>query len=140
MYGILNKISDGRSMSAKNFYIQLLVLSVAVALGLFFLNRIPALQNHALLSWLSLAAFIGISVLMFYSGKSSARSDNKNDFTNVVLGFTIGKMFLTIVVIYAYVQLAQPTGKVFVLPFFGIYLLFTAFETYFMMKLGKTKV
>lgn len=127
-------------MEAKHFYIQLLILSAAVALGLYFLNRLPQLQAHAPLSWISLAGFIGLSTLMFYTGKRSAKSENKNDFTNVVLGFTIGKMFMAILVIYAYLQLAQPQGKVFILPFFGIYLIFTAFETFFMMKLGKSKV
>lgn len=127
-------------MNARIFYIQLLILTLLVGLGLFFLNRLPQLQSHAVLSWLSLAFFTGLSVMMFYAGRNSAQSDNKNNFTNVVLGFTIGKMFFTIMVIYAYVQLVKPEGKLFVLPFFGIYLIFTAFETYFMMKLGKTKV
>jgi len=58
----------------------------------------------------------------------------------VVLGFTVGKMLISVLVIFAYIQLAQPAGKLFILPFFGIYLAFTAYETYFMMKLGKTKV
>ena len=132
--------TDGYSMEAKHFYIQLIILSAAVALGLYFLNQLPQLQTHAPLAWISLAGFIGLSILMFYTGKRSAKSDNKNDFTNVVLGFTIGKMFMAILVIYAYVQLVQPQGKVFILPFFGIYLIFTAFETFFMMKLGKSKV
>jgi len=127
-------------MDAKLFYIQLLILSLLVGIGLFFLNRVPQLETHALLSWLSLAFFVSLSILMYYSGKRGAQSENKNDFTNVVLGFTIGKMFIAILVIYAYIQLTQPAGKLFILPFFGIYLIFTAFETYFMMKLGKTKV
>ncbi|PHN07087.1 hypothetical protein [Flavilitoribacter nigricans] len=127
-------------MEAKHFFIQLLILSVAVAAGLYFLNQLPQLQAHASLSWISLVGFIGLSVLMYYAGKRGARSENKNDFTNVVLGFTIGKMFMAIMVIYAYLQLAKPEGKAFILPFFGIYLIFTAFETFFMMKLGKSKV
>lgn len=127
-------------MEAKHFFIQLAILSIGVGLALYFLNRLPQLQTHAPLSWISLAGFIGLSMLMFYTGRRSARSENKNDFTNVVLGFTIGKMFMAILVIYAYMQLAQPEGKVFILPFFGIYLTYTAYETFFMMKLGKSKV
>ncbi|MCB0633215.1 MAG: hypothetical protein KDD15_25925, partial [Lewinella sp.] len=107
---------------------------------LFFLNRMPQLQNDAPLSWLSLFLFILLSILMYYVGKRSSMSENKNDFTNVVLGFTIGKMFLSIMIIYAYFSLMQPEGKWFIIPFFIVYFMYTAFETYFMMKLGKTKV
>lgn len=127
-------------MQDKRFFFQLFILSALVALGLYFLNQLPQLQADAPLSWISLVGFIGLSVFMYYTGKRSAKSENKNDFTNVVLGFTIGKMFMAILVVYAYLQLAQPEGKVFILPFFGIYFIFTAFETFFMMKLGKSKV
>ena len=127
-------------MDTKDFFMQLLLLSLGIGVGFIFLNRIPQLQAHAGLSWLSLSLFVGLSLLMFYVGKRTALSENKNDFTNVVLGFTVGKMFLSILVIYLYFRLAQPEGKWFILPFFIVYFLFTAFETYFMMKLGKTKV
>jgi heme A synthase len=127
-------------MEPKTFYTQLLVLSLVVAAVVFFLNRVPKLQADAPLSWLSLFLFIALSALMFFIGKRTAKSENKNDFTNVVLGFTIGKMFLSIMVIYAYMMLMEPEGKFFIIPFFIVYFMFTAFETYFMMKLGKTKV
>ena len=127
-------------MEPKTFFPQLLVLSVIVAAILFFLNHMPQLQNDAPLSWLSLFLFILLSILMYYVGKRSSMSENKNDFTNVVLGFTIGKMFLSIMIIYAYFSLMQPEGKWFIIPFFIVYFMYTAFETYFMMKLGKTKV
>ena len=127
-------------MTVKSFLIQLSALSAGVALLLFFLNQIPQLQAHGLLSWISLASFVGLSLLMYFVGNKSAKGENKNNFTNVVLGFTMGKMFLSILVIYIYFKLAQPGGKLFILPFFIVYFIFTAFETYFMMKLGKTKI
>lgn len=77
---------------------------------------------------------------MFLVGRSSAQSENKNNFTSTVLGFTMGKMMLAIMIIFAYMQLAEPSDKFFVIPFFTVYFIFTAFETYFMMKLGRTGV
>ena len=74
---------------------------------------------------------------MYQAGYRAAMSDNKNDFTNAVLGFTVGKMFLAILVILGYSLLAQPPDKLFIIPFFAIYLIYTIFETYFMMKLGR---
>lgn len=118
---------------------QLGLLSLAAVLLVFFLNRLPRLQPYSLLSWASLGAFIALSAAMFSAGRRAARSDNKNDFTNAVLGFTMGKMFLAILLLFGYSRLAQPPDKLFIIPFFSVYLIYTIFETYFMMKLGRMK-
>ena len=83
------------------------------------------------------AVFVSLSVLMYLAGYRAAMSENKNDFTNAILGFTVAKMFLAILVLIGYTQLARPQDKLFIIPFFGIYLIYTIFETYFMMKLGR---
>ncbi|MCB0578256.1 MAG: hypothetical protein KDD10_02955 [Phaeodactylibacter sp.] len=124
-------------MDQRSFFIQLGLLSLGAAILLFFLNRLPQLQAYSTLSWISLAAFVGLSILMYLAGRRAAESDNKNDFTNAVLGFTAGKMFLAILVLLGYSQLAQPPDKLFIIPFFSVYLIYTIFETYFMMKLGR---
>ena len=124
-------------MSQRSFFIQLGALSLVTAILIFFLNRLPRLQAYSLLSWISLGAFIALCILMYLAGYRAALSDNKNDFTNAVLGFTVGKMFLAILVIFGYSQLANPPDKLFIIPFFAIYLIYTIFETYFMMKLGR---
>jgi hypothetical protein len=124
-------------MSQRSFFMQLGILSLGTAILLFFLNRLPQLQAYGELSWISLAAFVALCILMYKAGYRAAMSDNKNDFSNAVLGFTAGKMFLAILVIFGYSQLAQPPDKLFIIPFFAIYLIYTIFETYFMMKLGR---
>ncbi|MCB0583734.1 MAG: hypothetical protein KDD06_00160 [Phaeodactylibacter sp.] len=124
-------------MSQRSFFIQLGALSLVTAILIFFLNSLPRLQAYSLLSWISLGAFIALCILMYLAGYRAALSDNKNDFTNAVLVFTVGKMFLAILVIFGYSQLANPPDKLFIIPFFAIYLIYTIFETYFMMKLGR---
>ncbi len=124
--------------SSKAFFIQLLILTILMAAGLFFLNRLPVVAPHALLSWLSLAFFTVLSALMFFAGRSSASSPSKQAFTNTVLGFTMAKMFICALIVVAYHNLAQPTSKLFLLPFFSTYVVYTAFETYWMMKLART--
>ena len=113
-------ITDTKSMDTKTFFIQLILISLAVGLGLYFLNGLPQIQEHSTLSWASLAFFIVLSILMYFVGKRTGQSENKNDFTNVVLGFTMGKMFISAMLIYIYIQLIQPEGKLFILPFFGM--------------------
>lgn len=124
-------------MSQRSFFIQLGGLSLVTAILLYFLNRQPQLQAYSALSWISLGAFVSLSVLMYLAGYRAAMSENKNDFTNAILGFTVAKMFLAILVLIGYTQLARPQDKLFIIPFFGIYLIYTIFETYFMMKLGR---
>lgn len=125
-------------MSQGRFYLQLILLSLLVAIALYFLHQLPQLQAYSLLSWISLVFFIVLSAIMYRVGYQAAVSDNKHHFTNTVMGFTIGKMMIAILIILGYLKLAEPETKLFVLPFFGIYLIYTIFETYFMIRLGKT--
>jgi len=125
-------------MMSKGFFIQLAILSVLTAAGLFLINRLPQVKPHAMLSWLSLLFFIALSAFIFFSGKRSAVNANKNAFTNTVLGFTMTKMLICAIIVVAYHKIVQPESKWFLLPFFVTYLVFTAFETYWMMKLART--
>ena len=124
-------------MQQKTFYLQLTIVSILTAALLFFLNRHPKIMSYQDFSWISLAVFIALSILMYNFGQTSAKSENKNNFTNTVLGFTVGKLFLAIIVIVSYNVLMEPSSKFFIVPFFVVYFIFTAFETYFMMKLGR---
>ncbi len=127
-------------MTNKTFFLQLggvILITVAALLGLF---QVPKLAPYQLLGWISLGGFVFLSIVMFLIGRSAANSANKNTFTNTIMVFTMGKMMLAIMIVYAYLQLAEPIDKFFVIPFFLVYFVFTAFETYFMMKLGKAGV
>lgn len=127
-------------MTNKTFFLQLLgVIAFTVAV-LFALFQMPSMVPYQLLGWISLGVFVFLTLLMFFVGRSSANHKNKNNFTNTVLMFTMGKMLLAIMVVYAYLQLAAPTDKFFIVPFFAVYFIFTAFETYVMMRLGKAGV
>ncbi len=126
-------------MNAHSFFIQLSALSLVALAGLFLLLRLPQWQPHQGFALACLALFIAISVLMYFAGAKAAHSSNKNDFTTVALGFSGGKIFLSAIAILVYVELAKPENKLFVLPFFLIYTVYTIFEVYFMMRLGRTK-
>lgn len=55
----------------------------------------------------------------------------------VILGATFGKIFFSLFLVIIYNHIAQPSSKVFIIPFFIVYLIFTIFETYLMMQLGQ---
>lgn len=124
-------------MTQGRFFIQLAMITSLTAVGVYLAGQLPAMQNYSGLSWVSVAFFVVISIMMYYAGYRAALSENKYQFTNVVMGFTFGKMMLSVLIILAYNKLMEPASKFFILPFLGVYLIYTIFETYFLMKLGR---
>lgn len=127
-------------MTNAQFFTQLTACSLISALALFGLFQIPQIAPYQLLGWISLGGFVLLSILMFFATRSAAHSENKNDFTSAILGFMMGKMFMAIMVLYAYMKLVEPADKFFIAPFFTVYFIFTAFEAYFTMRVGRTGV
>jgi hypothetical protein len=124
-------------VTAKAFYLQLALVSLIAAATAFGINTFPQFADVQPIAWISLGIFVLLSVVMYYAGRKAAFSDNKHDFTNVSLGVTIGKIFIAILFILGYNQLMQPDSRFFIIPFFLMYLIYTIFETYIMMKLGR---
>ena len=126
-------------MSSKSFFINLSVTTVFAAAFVYGVSFFPAIEPYKLLGWGSLIFFILWSVLMYIISRKAARHENKNVFTNAILGFTFAKLFISAGIVYAYFRMTEPESRLFLIPFFGVYLIYTIFETQFMMKLGKTQ-
>ncbi|MEL7117875.1 MAG: hypothetical protein AAFO07_00485 [Bacteroidota bacterium] len=124
-------------MQSKQFFIQLFAVTIATGLILFFLNNRDTFRPDAIFSWGGLAFFFLLSMVMFIVGNKAAHSSNKNKLVNTILGFTVLKLFVTFAAILAYYLLTEPETKFFVIPFIIVYLVYTIFETSFMMKLSK---
>lgn len=125
-------------MKKQKFFILLSVVSIAVAILLLLMSRYAVFADYIDLSWGSLVFFVVFTILMFFLSEKAALSDNKNTFSNVVIGFIAGKLFVTVMIVFLYNQIVKPEGVGFIIPFFIVYTSFSVFETYFMMKLGKT--
>lgn len=123
-------------MNPQRFYIILLSLSAAVAAALIFMHSFADLAPHVLLSWGSYSFFVLFSIAVFSLGRWSAKNKNKLLFSRVFMGATVSKMLLSLSMVMAYFYVVQPDSKLFILPFFLIYICFTIFEVYFMTKLG----
>jgi len=124
-------------MSQKEFWIGLGITTLVASLCALSLHTITSLTVHWPFSATTIGLFFGLSVLIYYGGLKSAQAKNKNMFTNVVMGITMFKMLLAGGLVLTYALLAEPTNKLFVIPFFLIYLLYTAFEVYVMIKLAR---
>jgi hypothetical protein len=125
-------------MPTRDFFKLLLITTCASWLTILLLNLIfPSVLFTSPISWWSIIFFSVLSLAMYYTGKIALGSSNKMMFSNIASLFMFGKMFLSVIILLIYRQLFNPTTGNFVLPFVVVYLFFTIFETYFMVKLGK---
>lgn len=131
--------SNKTTMNHRNFFIQLGVISLGTFLILFLLHQIPQFSPFQSFSYASCLGFILFSSGMYFLSYRAAMSADKNLFLQQVLITTFMKMGLCIFIIIGYFKLAEPSSKMYAIPFLIVYLIFTIFETYFMMKLSKVK-
>ena len=125
-------------MTPKKFYTQLGIISVVVALGLVLLGTNDILASHQSLSWISWGFFILFCSVLYTACSKTANSENKNLFGQLFLVSIFFKMMLSALIIIAYAILQRPSNMYFILPFFGIYLVYTVYEVYFVTKLAKS--
>lgn len=123
-------------MSERQFFWQLGLLSTGVCCIIGLLNFIPFFSTYQQLSWLSILLFVMISMTMYYLGRWAIEHSNKHLFTSLLYGFMGGKMLLSVILIYVYNLMAQPETKLFILPFFLVYVFYTVFESYFLIKIN----
>lgn len=88
---------------------------------------------------LTVAALVGLlllSVGIFFVSKRTAVAENKYLFGNAFMGITTLKLFLCGGSLAAYILLGNPENKLFVVPFFLIYLVYTVLEVLVLVKLA----
>lgn len=125
-------------MHYTQFFTQLLGFSLFVILILLGLQYIiPALQPYQDISWLSCVLFIALTLFAYFGGLWTIASSNKNLFTGFMFLFIGSKMMLSVILVISYNKFALPTSKIFILPFFLVYLFYTIFELHILTKLSK---
>lgn len=123
-------------MSVRTFTFQLIMVTILVSVLLWLLTTFPVLKAHQELSWMSLALFVFISIIMFFSGRWGVGNENKSTFIGLMYAYMGGKMLLSVIMITLYYLYYEPDSKLFILPFFLVYFIYTIFESYFLMKLN----
>lgn len=125
-------------MQARQFLMILCIISVITVIVFLIVHQfIPALQTHASFAYVTISMFVLFCLVAFVLSKKAIKSANKYRFIHILLMIIMGKMFLSLVMVLAYVKLFNPLDKLFVIPFFLIYLVYTAFEIYFLEKVAK---
>ena len=125
-------------MRTQKFLSILSILTVLTGAIILVLNLIfPQLSMHTGFAFGAMVLFVLICLAAFWFGKRAVKSTNKYQFIQVLIMIIMGKMFLSVGIILLYMKLMNPTNKSFVLPFLLIYLIYTAFEVYFLEKIAR---
>lgn len=112
-----------------------LITIIAVAI-VRWLMEFDLFANFSLFSWICVGFFSITNLLLFFVARRAAQSPNKNTFTNILMGVTFIKLMISGVLVVFYNQYGDPESKFFLIPFFGLYMWYTAFEVFYLMEIG----
>lgn len=121
-------------LTASKFY-TLLGISILVSITIALLTSSQlGIQQYDILSYITIGLFSGISMIIYLISERASKQKNKQFFLQIVMINTMIKMFSSVVLVIGFYYLIKPTTNKFIIPFLVIYLIFSIFETYFMMK------
>ncbi len=126
-------------MKDKTFYLSLSIVTVILALGAGYVHNFESIGHHLGFSIVGLAVLVVYNIMAFHIGKILVKSSRKNLFINFIMGNILFKIILVMLFILGYVKLFVPEEKLFLLPFVGIYLVYAAFETFFLYQMVNLK-
>lgn len=115
--------------------LALVTLLVAAGLGVLYL-AVADLQGRVAYLAMLLAGFAAFTWQAQFIAEGLARHDNPATLLNFVLALTGAKMFLALALVYGYKVYTRPEGLDYLWPFGWVYLAFTSFETYALVRLS----
>ena len=121
-------------LTSKNFYTGLIITLLASAITAGYAAELLDVSEHNMLMYISIAFFTVLALGVFYLSERAAKMNSKNFFMQIVMINTMLKMFGAVAVVIGYFYLTKPSTTKFIVPFLIVYILFTIFDAYFMMK------
>lgn len=116
-------------------FMALLSCLLFVAIQFF----IPGISKYIDLSILSMVLFLVFSIFLYLVALQFVDHPNKFLFGNIILASTFVKIVMSVIFVFVYFYFSNPSSKVFILPFFVIYLIFTVFETIFLVQINQSE-
>ena len=127
-------------MSGHTIFVRnLLVFLAFLVLVLVFLHSFESQSDTAILSIMTVLLFTILSIVLYIALRISVKSTNKQLFISYTILNMIIRMVMSIGLLLMYREIYKPVDGKFVLPFLVIYILFTIFETSFMLKIADEK-
>jgi hypothetical protein len=126
-------------MTADHFYRLLFLVSLGCILCLYFFSEVPHFENFFSLGFYSFFIFLILSIIVFRIAKRIVNHPNRTKFISFIISNMLLKMVITVAIVLVYFKIMKPASKYFIVPFLTIYLIFTIFETYFLLKVANEK-
>ena len=121
-------------MSFKTFGIQIGCIALATALLNIWVSPFSDFPKFAWASWV---LFLNITLIAFFLAKQSVKLVYKNAFVGVFMGITAFKLLAAPTLVVWYKMHNNPKDLLFILPFMVFFLVFMAYETYFLQLIAK---
>ena len=127
-------------MTEASFY-KIFAVTLLVSVGISFLmvNWAP-LSPFKDFAVITLFFFTAINLMVFYVGKFSANSSNKNLFTYFSMFVILFKLLASILLVVAYQKMINPITNNFIIIFAVLYLIHTVSEIIVLMRLSKMNI
>jgi len=109
------------------FYLMVALTALSFPVFEFF-------QPFRYFTWASVIFFMSITML---TGYYNSRSIKKPFFFNIYLGTLTLKFVLSLAFVLVYFFALKPESKMFVIPFFLLFIIYKAFETWMLLKFAQ---
>lgn len=119
---------------AKGYFIAIIIL-----IPILYLIDSSLFDAGYSIALYGIAMFTVLSILLYYFLRKSIFSPNKQLFLSITIANTLIKMVCSVGLLLIYKKIHNPIDGDFVLPFLIIYLVFTTFETWFMIRMADEK-
>jgi hypothetical protein len=119
------------------YLVQLLIFTCIIILIVYAVE--PAIPSKFRSGWIfPLIYFFAVTTLLLHLFLRKASKGNPKRFITYFMGATGIKLFLYMAVLLIFILFKPDRAVGFVLEFFILYLFFTAYEVYFILKLKHT--
>jgi hypothetical protein len=126
-------------MHLQKFLTSLAFVTLGTGAALALLHvLLPPMRSHWGFAVASVLLFVLVCVGLYFAGQSTLRSKSKVAFNGLISGSVFGKMLLAVVTLFVYQQSQRPDNQWFVAIFLLVYVVYTAFEVWFLTRLAKS--
>ena len=121
-------------LTSKRFYTGLVITLLVSSVTAGFAGELLGVSEHNLLMYLSIGFFTALAIGVFHLSERAAKMNSRNFFMQIVMINTMVKMFGSVALVIGYFTITKPSTNKFIVPFLIVYVLYTIFDAYFMMK------
>lgn len=125
-----------QKMTSKSFYPGLIIITI-VCICISYWCTLHNTSSHFIALLFICLFFLIFTAGLYYIANKTVYSKNLYQFTRVFLVSVFVKMFLFIGAVAFMIKSVMLEPKPLVLPLISIYVLFTVYETYYLMRLSK---